>query len=124
MAVAAPALWSLFTAKAELLGAAVMRTASQDTAVSLLREAATSFVYTRSVAIQFPRVAAHAIESEPGEAPAAEVVAAGQFAIAETGSVAVNEPADDRARCFLAERLWLLVSEDALVATLDAGLER
>src|SRR5207237_712869 len=76
LAVAAPGLWSLFTAKAELLGAAVMRAASQDTAAGLLREAATNFVCTRSAANQFPGVAAYATQSEADQAPAAEVVAA------------------------------------------------
>jgi L-lactate utilization protein LutC len=96
-----------------------MRTSSQETAVSLLLEAAPNYACTRSVAARFPRVAERA--SGPD---AAEVVAAGEFAIAETGSVAVNEPADDRGRCFLAERLWLLVAETALLPDLESGLQR
>ena len=112
-------LWSTFTAKAELLGAAVLRTSSQETAASLLREAAPGYLCTLSVAAQFPRVAVqHLTEAAP------DVVAAAEFAVAETGSVAINEPADDRGKCFLAERLWLLVPETALVPTLDAGLQR
>jgi L-lactate dehydrogenase complex protein LldG len=51
-------------------------------------------------------------------------VAPAAFAIAETGSVAVDEPPDDRGKCFLAERLWLLVPESAIVPTLDVGLQR
>ena len=121
-AEAATSLWSTFTAKAELLGAAVMRTSNQDTAVSLLREAAPGYVCTASITSRFPRVAAAATGSL-AEA-ATEVVAAAEFAIAETGSVGLNEPTDDRGRCFLAERLWLLVSERALVATLDESLRR
>jgi L-lactate dehydrogenase complex protein LldG len=112
-------LWSTFTAKAELVGAAVMRTSSQETAASLLREAAPGYLCTSSVATRFPRVAvSHLLE------PASDVVAAAEFAVAETGSVAIHEPADDRGKCFLAERLWLLVPENALVPTLDAALLR
>jgi L-lactate dehydrogenase complex protein LldG len=112
-------LWSTFTAKAELLGAAVMRTSSQETAASLLRETAPGYVCTASVAQRFPRVAAqHLTEPTP------QVVAAAEFAVAETGSVAINEPAEDRGKCFLAERLWLLVPEADLVPTLDVALER
>jgi len=116
---AGAALWSAFTARAELLGAAVMRTASQDTAVSLLHEATSGYTCTRSAAARFPRVAAGA--STDG---VDNVVAAAEFAVAETGSVAINEPADDRGRCFLAERLWLLVPEWALVADLEVGSRR
>lgn len=50
--------------------------------------------------------------------------AVGLFAVAETGSVAVALPRDERGRCLLAERLWLLVSTDDLVPTLDIALER
>ena len=116
--VADAPLWSTFTARAELLGTAVMRTASQETAASLLLEAAPGYACTRHAANRFPRVAQRA-----SDAPQ-EIVAAGVFAVAETGSVAINEPADDRGRCFLAERLWLLVAESALVPNLDVGLQR
>jgi len=50
--------------------------------------------------------------------------AVGLFAVAETGSVAVALPREERGRCLLAERLWLLVSADDLVPTLDIALER
>jgi L-lactate dehydrogenase complex protein LldG len=116
---AGTALWSAFTARAELLGAAVMRTASQDTAVSLLREATSGYTCTRTTAARFPRVAAAASADRLDN-----VVAAAEFAVAETGSVAVNEPADDRGRCFLAERLWVLVPERALVPDLEVALRR
>jgi L-lactate dehydrogenase complex protein LldG len=99
-----------------------MRTSSEETAARLLSEATTSYVCTASVARRFPRVAAAA--SPTADTIAAEVVAVGEFAVAETGSVALNEPADDRARCFLAERLWLLVSERSLVRRLDDGVQR
>ena len=115
-------LWSTFTAKAELLGAAVMRTSSQDTAAGLIKEATASYVCTASVARGYPHVAAQS--DTPSQAIATEVVANGEFALAETGSVALNEPADDRARCFLAERLWLLVPERSLLTSLDEALER
>jgi len=112
----------MFTAKAELLGAAVMRTASQDTAASLLRDAATEFVCTARASASYPHLAAQAAQVRDG--PQAEVVATGEFAIAETGSVALDEAAVDRGACFLAERLWLLVPESAIVPTLDVGLQR
>jgi L-lactate dehydrogenase complex protein LldG len=120
-AATATSLWSTFTGKAEILGAAVMRTSSQETAASLLREATSGYVCTASAAAKFPLVAANAA---PLSNVADEVVAAAEFGVAETGSVAVNEPAPDRGTCFLAERLWLLVPERALVATLDEALAR
>src|ERR1051326_6208684 len=119
---AAGSAWSTFTARAELLGAAVMRTSSQDTAASLLLEAAPNYVCTRSAANRFPRRAERA--QQAGSQPAVEVVAGAEFAVAETGAVAIDEPADDRGRCFLAERLWLLVPQDALVQSLDEALQR
>jgi len=139
--VAQTSLWSRYTAKAELVGAAVMRTASDAGAATLLAEAAgPGYVCTASVASHFPQVAAgtrpsgdaaatqtasidHAPVSE-GDTVAAEVVTAAPFAIAETGSVALDEPRADRGRCFLAERLWVLVPEEVIVATLDDGLAR
>lgn len=48
----------------------------------------------------------------------------GLFAVAETGSVAVGVSRDERAACFLAERLWLRVGTADIVATLDEALER
>jgi len=56
--------------------------------------------------------------------PAAEVIAAGRFAVAETGSVLVCERSEDRAACLLAERLWLFVPAEAIVPTLDEALVR
>jgi L-lactate dehydrogenase complex protein LldG len=110
--------WDVFTARAEALGAAVMRTSSAETASALLTEAAGSYTCTRSATTRFPPLGSNT--SHNGE----EVVAAAEFAVAETGSVALNEPPDDRGRCFLAERLWLLVAERELVATLDEALSR
>jgi L-lactate dehydrogenase complex protein LldG len=111
--------WSEFTARAEALGAVVVRTTSPESASVLLAQATKSFGCTRSAAARFPAVAAGA-EANSRE----EVVAAAEFAVLETGSVALDEPADDRGRCFLAERLWLLVAQDALVQGLDGALER
>ena len=119
---AASALWSSFTAKAELLGAAVMRTSSEETAVSLLRETAREFACTASVARRFSQIAEHG--SRESDGPATEVVAAGEFAVSETGSVAVDEPRSDRGMCFLAERLWLLVPEGEIVPSIDAAMLR
>jgi L-lactate dehydrogenase complex protein LldG len=121
VAVEAPAaLWSAFTARAELLGAAVMRTSSEETAASLLQEAAPDFECTHSVAVRYSLIA----QSAATGTDLKNVVAAAEFAVAETGSVAINEPAEDRGNCFLAERLWLLVPESALVASLDEALRR
>src|SRR5438445_5871160 len=123
---AASASWSSFTAKAELLGAAVMRTASEDTARGLLRGTAREFACTTSVARRFPRLAEHATRptGRATDMPATEVVGAGEFAVAETGSVAVDEARSDRGMCFLAERLWLLVPEREMVPNLDAAMLR
>ena len=51
-------------------------------------------------------------------------VAAGLFAVAETGSVAVALPRAERGAALLAERLWLIVPASELVATLDEALAR
>src|SRR3989442_652227 len=101
---AGTSLWSIFTQKAELVGAVVMRTASQETAATLLREARGGFICTSSAAKRFPKLARRASRRTAAESPAAEVVAVGEYAVAETGSVALNEPKDDRGTCFLAER--------------------
>jgi L-lactate dehydrogenase complex protein LldG len=117
-------LWRIFTQKAELVGAVVMRTASQETAVALLRETTGGFICTSSAAARFPKLARRASRKKAADTPMAEVVAAGEFAVAETGSVAVNEPQLDRGKCFLAERLWVLVAEREILPTLDAGMQR
>ncbi|HEY8829872.1 MAG TPA: LUD domain-containing protein [Candidatus Limnocylindria bacterium] len=51
-------------------------------------------------------------------------IAAGLFAVAETGSVAVALPRAERGAALLAERLWLLVPASDLVPTLDLALAR
>ena len=51
-------------------------------------------------------------------------IAAGLFAVAETGSVAVALPRTERGVALLAERLWLLVPASELVPTLDLALAR
>ena len=51
-------------------------------------------------------------------------VADALFAVAETGSVAVSWPRDERGRALLSERLYLLVPRDEVVPTLDAALAR
>jgi len=51
-------------------------------------------------------------------------VADGLFAVAETGSVAVALPREERGQALLAERLWLLVPASEVVATLDEALAR
>ncbi len=121
----ASSVWSRFTAKAELVGAVVMRTGSQATAPSLFRVATGEVRHTASVGARFPGLAS-SLGSQPigsGE-PSAEVVAVAEFAVAETGSVALHEPAVDRGACFLSERLWVLVSERDIVASLAEGMQR
>jgi L-lactate dehydrogenase complex protein LldG len=51
-------------------------------------------------------------------------VADGLFAVAETGSVALSLPRDERGQALLADRLWLLVPATEIVATLDDALAR
>jgi L-lactate dehydrogenase complex protein LldG len=51
-------------------------------------------------------------------------IAAGLFAVAETGSVAVALLRTERGAALLAERLWLLVPASELVPTLDEALVR
>jgi L-lactate dehydrogenase complex protein LldG len=115
-------LWARFTAKAELVGAVVMRTGAPEGVASLLRLTAAEFRCTATVGARFPR-AARALAATTGE-PSADVVAVGEFAVAETGSVALHESAVDRGACFLSERLWLLVAEHDIVATLDEAMQR
>ncbi|HLZ30551.1 MAG TPA: LUD domain-containing protein [Chloroflexota bacterium] len=123
-------LWSSFTAKAELVGTAVMRTGSQETAPSLLRAAAAEVRCTASLAERFPRTAtalgwrASKQRAMQTAHPSADVVAVARFAIAETGSVALAEPDQDRGACFLSERLWVLVAERDILATLEQGMQR
>jgi L-lactate dehydrogenase complex protein LldG len=119
-AAAASSLWSVFTAKAELLGAAVVRTASVASAAHLLEESAPEYVCTASALVRFPGLT----DRRTTQRTATDVVVASEFAVAETGSVAINEPQEDRAKCFLAEHVWILVPEQALVTTLDDGLQR
>src|SRR5690242_19688292 len=96
----------------------MMRTSSQDAAATLLLEAAPGFSCTRRAAEHFPRLAEHSATGT------SDIVTVGEFAVAETGSVCVNEPSAERGRCFLAERLLVLVAEHSLVAGLDEALQR
>jgi len=112
-------LWTTFTAKAELLGAAVLRAADQLAARHLLADSGATLAATRTLATRYPTVADGLPHASLG---APEIVAVAEFAVAETGSVALNEPRDDRGACFLAERLWLLVPADRLLPTLDDAM--
>jgi L-lactate dehydrogenase complex protein LldG len=117
------ALWERFTAKAGALGAVVRRVADQAAAAELIARGAAPTA-TRSLAERFPAVAARCTPAAGADPVAAEVVAGGVFAVAESGSVLVCEPNRDRAACFLAERLWLLVRDDRIVPTVDVAFER
>jgi len=122
-AASAVHLWAAFTAKAELVGAAVVRAASPHAAAKLLTETDSGVVATARVAARFPGAVRGMRLVESAE-PVAAVVAAAEFGVAETGSVALNEPRLDRGACFLAEPLWLLVPADQIVPSLDVAMER
>jgi L-lactate dehydrogenase complex protein LldG len=53
-----------------------------------------------------------------------DAVCRADFAVAETGSLAVSLPNEERRRALLAERLWLQVQRQDIVATLDEALQR
>jgi L-lactate dehydrogenase complex protein LldG len=117
--VSALDLWTTFTGKAELIGAGVVRVNSVEAAERLLNAAAA----TESLVTRFPEIAGN-LPRLAHDKPPAEVAAAGVFAVAETGSVALNEPRLDRGACFLADHLWLLVPADEIVPTLDLAMAR
>jgi L-lactate dehydrogenase complex protein LldG len=133
-----PDLWHTFAVKAEAIGATVERAPDEVAAARLISAHAgvaktppSALACTRSVREQFAGVsaalgapAATVRRGSDPAAPAAEVIATGQIAVAETGSVLVCERNEDRAACMLAERLWLLVPAEAIVATLDQALAR
>lgn len=121
---AASSLWSTFTSKAELVGAQVQCAATPEAAMALLAGAGPSLATTSTLRARFPDVARGCRSVVTRDPSATEVVAAAQFAVAETGSVCLNESNVDRGACFLADRLWLLVNVDDIVATLEAALER
>jgi L-lactate dehydrogenase complex protein LldG len=109
-----------FVSKAEALGASVRSVGSERDVVDLLRAEVEGARPTASALRTCPGLAADA----GGPSNTAEVVAAGAFAVAETGSVAVVEANEDRGACMLAERLWLLVPASEILPTLDQALER
>lgn len=113
-----------FRAKAEATSAAVLFAADEAQAADLVLAAAPAAAATSSLAASFPTVAGRLAPRPALPDAAAEIVAAGRFAVAETGSVALAEAAADRSACWLAERLWLLVPADAIEPTLEAALAR
>ncbi len=117
-------LWKRFESKAEALGAVVRHAASAEDAAELLSQTATGVAFTAGVAERFPGVAERCDVAASREHPRPDVVGAAGFAIAETGSVLLQESRADRAACFLAERLWLLVPQEQIVPTLDDALAR
>lgn len=87
------------------------------------------------LAAHFARKAAAvgAVVTEVGDEPAARAAAGheaadrlanGLFAVAETGSVVVALPRAERREALLADRLWLLVRATDIVPTLDDALAR
>ncbi len=113
-------LWTTFTARAELLGAAVVRADTEAAVAHLLREAG-QVALTASAAQHYSDLAGEF--GRVGES-STEVAAASPFAVAETGSIVLDEPRQDRGACFLADRLWLLVPHDQLVETIDEAFAR
>jgi L-lactate dehydrogenase complex protein LldG len=116
-------LWAAFTARAELVGAAVVRASSEQAAGRLIGGADRVVAATASAAERFPGAAAEMARIATADG-AVDVVAAAEFGVAETGSVALNEPRVDRGACFLADHLWLLVRASEVVPTLDVAMER
>lgn len=139
-------LWQRFESKATALSATVERVASVHDAADLLARDASAHAVpvpdgaptvaaacTAACAAEYPEVAAalgQTAASTGGDAgpghptPAAQVVGRARFAVAETGSVVLAASNEDRGACFLADRLWLLLSEEAIVPTLDEALSR
>lgn len=123
------ALWQVFQAKATALGARVEQLEDTAAVMKLLANETDGLIGTAALAERFPQEAircANVARARVGRerTPAREVITLGRFAVAETGSVLVCEDNAGRAACFLAERLWLLVPGDEIVATLDEALAR
>jgi L-lactate dehydrogenase complex protein LldG len=114
-------LWDTFVSRAERLGASVSRASSAKAAFSLIAMAAPAYRCTFGLAERYPDQQARCV-AEPKSATD-DLVTEAIFAVAESGSVAVDEVASDRGACFLTERLWLLVPGDAIVPTLDVAFE-
>lgn len=113
-----------FRGKAEAASAAVLLAPDEGAAADLILAAAPTAAATSSLVASFPAVARRLASRPPLPDAAAEIVAPGRFAVAETGSVALAETAADRSACWLAERLWLLVAARALEPTVEAALAR
>jgi L-lactate dehydrogenase complex protein LldG len=115
-----------FARKAEAIGATVHPVRDDQAAAELVTTSAPGATFTQSLAERFPGLAVQLGAGPVTREPIApEVVGTAYLAIAETGSVLVGEAIDaDRGACFLADRLWIVVSADSLVPTLDIALER
>ncbi|MFN8533656.1 MAG: LUD domain-containing protein [Dehalococcoidia bacterium] len=110
-----PSLIARFAAKAGELGASV-DWATPDTLQRQVPPDTVVVGSARGLLVGAARPAAK-IASFP------DVVALGEFGVAETGSVLLAEDTHDRATCLLAERLWLLLRKEQIVASLDEALE-
>ena len=119
-------LWENFARKATTVSASVHRVAGVGAALELLRAelAGTTFATTTTLRERWPVLATAAGGEAQRNTPTGEVVAAGRLAVAETGSVLVQEANVDRGACYLAERLWLVVDADDVVPTLDEAFAR
>lgn len=116
--------WERFIAKATAVGCSVQRVRHSADLPSLLAAvgAPAGARFTASFATRWPALAVPPGTPAERNSPAPDVLAAPQFAIAETGSLLVRESNQDRGACFLAERLWLVVGRRDIRLSLDEAL--
>lgn len=110
------ARWKRFVARASELSADVREVRSADELDGVLRALSPTFA-TETARVVYPH------GSTSGE-QAGTVLARGQVAVAETGSVLLVEPQADRRACLLADHLVLVVGEQDIVPSLDDALAR
>jgi L-lactate dehydrogenase complex protein LldG len=118
-------LWGLFETKAVALGASVVHVDGVSTARAAIVATAPDAVGTDACAERFPALRLQPWRSASGPEPACgDVVWVADLALAETGSLLVIGSSADRGAALLAQRLWLLVQAQDIVATLDEALTR
>ena len=124
--MSAPALWARFTSAADALGAEVLQGTEAEFGAWCRSATTVPLAATPGTLATWPWLADAGVVSlgAPGVQSAPNVVACAEFAVAETGSVALIDSNAERAACFLAERLWLLVPAQAIVPTLDVAVDR
>lgn len=115
-------LWPMFERKAEPLSMDVIHATDAAAAVASVRRRADHVVITDTGRRRLSRLA-ESIGPADGN-PTPNVVTAGRFGIAETGSVAVAESRLDRRSCYLAEHLWIVLDSQSIVANLDQAFAK